>query len=69
MADERFIAVRDRAYDLAETGRFKHWEHVAKTLREEGFRSDLIEQLSRDKLAVMMITRSCAQAIERNAAA
>ncbi|WP_395646628.1 hypothetical protein [Terricaulis sp.] len=65
MADERFIAVRDRAYDLAETGHFKQWAHVAKALRNEGYRADLIDQLDRDKLAVMMITRCCVQAIER----
>lgn len=69
MSDERFIAVRDRAYDLAETGRFKHWDQVSRALRAEGFRADLIGQLGGDKLAVMMITRSCVQAIARLSAA
>lgn len=59
LADNPFFSLRDRAYELAESGRYKRWEHVAYALKEEGFLSALIMRLSADKLAVMMITRSC----------
>lgn len=59
MSDDRFIALRARAYDLADTGRFKRWDEVAYALLAEGFPSDLITRLHQDGLAVMMITRCC----------
>lgn len=61
-SDHDFFSLRARAYELAETGRFKHWPKVAEALLAEGFISDLIWRLDRDALAVMMITRSCEQA-------
>lgn len=60
--DALFFSVRTRAYELAETGRFKHWLKVADALLAEGFIGSLIERLDRDTLAVMMITRCCQQA-------
>lgn len=60
--NELFFAMRTRAYELAETGRYPHWAKVAETLRAEGFVSSLIARLDRDVLAVMMITRCCIQA-------
>ena len=30
------IAVRDRAYDLASTGKFKHWRDIVSVLQSEG---------------------------------
>lgn len=60
--DTLFFSMRARAYELAETGRFKHWLKVADALLAEGFIGSLIERLDRDTLAVMMITRCCQQA-------
>jgi hypothetical protein len=59
LSEDPFFALRDRAYELADSGRFKHWEHVALALEGEGFLIDLIRRLNADGLAVMMITRSC----------
>ncbi|MEQ1811608.1 MAG: hypothetical protein ABL889_16880 [Terricaulis sp.] len=61
-ADDPFFSLRTRAYELGETGRFKHWLKIADALLAEGFVTDLIQRLDRDTLAVMMITRCCAQA-------
>lgn len=60
--DALFFAVRRRAYELAETGRFKNWLKVADALLAEGFVGSMIKRLDRDALAVMMITRCCEKA-------
>lgn len=62
MADDSFFALRSRAFDLADTGRFKRWDQIAYALQAEGFLPSLITRLDRDGLAVMMITRCCALA-------
>lgn len=62
MPEDPFFALRDRAYELADSGRFKRWDQVAIALHAEGFADDLITRLQDDKLAVMMIARCCAQA-------
>lgn len=60
--DAAFFSMRRRAYDLAESGRYKHWDKIAAALQGEGFSAALIARLADDGLAVMMITRCCAQA-------
>ena len=62
MSDDLFFALRNRAYELADTGRYKRWGQIAFALQAEGFLDDLITRLDCDKLAVMMITRCCNQA-------
>lgn len=62
MSDDGFFTLRDRAFDLAETGRFKRWDQIAYALQAEGFLPALITRLDQDGLAVMMITRCCGQA-------
>ncbi len=62
MPETSLIAVRARAHDLADTGRFKRWDQIATKLYAEGFLPALIGQLGCDRLAVMMITRCCEQA-------
>jgi len=57
-----FISLRQRAYELAESGRYVRWSKVAGALQTEGFPIPLIQKLDDDKLAVMMITRCCEQA-------
>lgn len=60
--DTLFCDMRRRAYELAETGRHKNWLSVANALQREGFLNALIARLDGDGLAVMMISRCCAQA-------
>ncbi len=62
MSDDPFFALRARAYDLADTGRFKRWDQIAYALQAEGFLPSLITRLDQDGLAVMMITRCCNKA-------
>jgi hypothetical protein len=59
VSNDRFFELRARAYDLADTGRFKRWDEIAYALQAEGFPPDLITRLNQDGLAVMMITRCC----------
>ena len=59
---DRFFALRNRAYQLADSGRYKHWHQVAYALLAEGFESTLIKRLDSDAFAVMMLSRCCAQA-------
>ncbi len=65
MSIDPFFALRDRAYDLADTGRYKDWNQIAFALQAEGFVAALITRLDSDGLAAMMITRCCAQARAR----
>lgn len=60
--DALFFELRRRAYELAETGRFKNWGNVANALQAEGFVYSVIRRLDDDPLAVMMISRCCDQA-------
>lgn len=62
MMPEDFFSLRSRAYDLADTGRYKDWKQISTALLAEGFLSELVSRLAGDKLAVMMIARCCYQA-------
>ena len=59
MSDESFFTLRTRAYELADSGRYKQWSQIAYALQAEGFLPSLITRLNEDGLAVMMITRCC----------
>jgi hypothetical protein len=59
MTNESFFALRDRAYELADTGRYKQWSQIAYALQAEGFLPSLITRLDDDGLAVLLITRCC----------
>jgi hypothetical protein len=59
MSNESFMTLRTRAYELADTGRFKQWSQIAYALQAEGFLPSLITRLNMDGLATMMITRCC----------
>lgn len=59
MTDDPFFTLRDRAYELADTGRYKRWDQIAFALQAEGFLAALITRLNCDTFAVMMITRCC----------
>jgi hypothetical protein len=58
-----FFTLRSRAYELADTGRYKEWSQVAYALLAEGFVASVIRRLDRDGLAVMLVTRSCRRAV------
>lgn len=60
--EDPFFPLRDRAYALADTGKYRRWDDVAFALKAEGFDVALITRLNYDKLAVMMISRCCAKA-------
>lgn len=62
MNGDPFFALRNRAYDLAGSGRYKDWNQIAFALQAEGFVKALIARIDSDRLAVMMITRCCVQA-------
>ena len=59
MSDDPFFALRARAYELADSKRYKRWDQIAYALQAEGFLPSLITRLNQDALAVMMITRCC----------
>lgn len=63
--DAPFFSLRCRAYELAESGKYKGWSAVAEVLHREGFLDSVIRKLDGDGLAVMMITRCCEQARDR----
>lgn len=60
--DAPFFLLRRRAYELAETGKYKGWSAIADVLYREGFLDSVIRRLDGDGLAVMMIARCCEQA-------
>ena len=62
MSEDPFFALRDRAFALSSTARFKRWDQVAYALLAEGFPRDLITRLHIDRGAVLMLTRTCEQA-------
>jgi hypothetical protein len=62
MPNKPFFSLRNRAYELADTGRFKRWDQVAHALQAEGSGDSLFTRLDEDKLAVTMIGRCCAKA-------
>jgi hypothetical protein len=56
---EGFFKLRARAFELADTGGYKNWSHVAYVLLAERFPPSAIKRLNEDRLAVMMISRIC----------
>jgi hypothetical protein len=66
--EDAFFALRSRAYELADTGRHKHWSKLAYALLAEGFEPSLVKRLNADTLAVPLITRSCRLASAANPA-
>jgi hypothetical protein len=58
-SQEAFFAARNRAYELADSGRYKEWNAIAYALQAEGFLPALITRLDEDGLTVMMLSRAC----------
>jgi hypothetical protein len=59
VSDESFFALRDRAYELANSKHYKRWDQIAYALKAEGFLPALIMRFNKDTQAVMMITHCC----------
>lgn len=57
-----FFAARNRAYDLADGGRYKDWPDIQRTLRMEGFDQNILDRLGDDREVVLMLRRCCTQA-------
>lgn len=62
MSDEQCFGVRGRAYEFADSGRYRRWDQVADALQHEGFLPATITRLDEDRQAVLMITHCCARA-------
>jgi hypothetical protein len=56
MADDSTGKLRDRAYEIADTGRFDDWDAVAAELEREKMPSVLVRRLGHDALFKIMIT-------------
>jgi hypothetical protein len=54
MSDTRLGALRTRAYQLADTGRYSDWESLAQELQREGASGD-VHRLGEDGLFKIMI--------------
>lgn len=54
-APDPIIAVRDRAYDLASTGKFQHWREIVSVLQREGVYSLLVSRLDAQPYFQMML--------------
>jgi hypothetical protein len=64
-SENRLAALRTRAYQLADTGRYRDWEGLAVALQHEGAPSDLLARLGDDGLFAIMIGSRLKAARER----
>jgi hypothetical protein len=53
--DDRLAALRTRAYQLADAGRYSDWETLAFALAKEGALTDALQRLGDDGLFKIMI--------------
>jgi hypothetical protein len=64
--NELHLKMRKRAYELADTGRYRDWPDIAVALnQEEDFHHTLVRALGNDALFVSMLNTRCRQARER----
>ncbi len=64
MSEPSFEALRKRAYELADTGRFNTWEDIGAALEAEGI-AMASKRLRADPLLPGMLTARCQQARDR----
>lgn len=64
MSEPSFEALRKRAYELADTGRFATWEDIGKALEAEHV-AMATKRLRADPLLTGMLTARCEQAKDR----
>ncbi|QGZ93961.1 hypothetical protein [Terricaulis silvestris] len=64
MSEPSFEALRTRAYELADTGRYNTWEEIGKALEADGV-AMASKRLSADPVLTRMLTTRCEQAKDR----
>lgn len=64
MSELSFEALRKRAYELADTGRYNTWEEVAAALEAEHV-AMASKRLRADPVLTRMLTARCEQAKDR----
>jgi hypothetical protein len=60
--DDPTPSVRNRAYELADTGRYADWGAVAEELVKEGVPEVLVRRVARDTLFQVMLKNRIASA-------
>ena len=64
MSEPSFEALRARAYELADTGRYNHWEEIGGALEAEGV-GHASFRLGADPVLRRMLNARCEQAKDR----
>jgi hypothetical protein len=64
MSEPSFEALRARAYELADTGRYSTWEDIGRALEAEHV-ALATKRLRADPLLTSMLTARCEQAKDR----
>jgi hypothetical protein len=64
MSEPSFEALRARAYELADTGRYNHWEEIGGALEREGIGRATF-RLGADPVLRRMLNARCDQAKDR----
>ena len=64
MSEPSFEALRARAYDLADTGRYNTWEDIGRALEAEHV-ALASKRLRADPVLTRMLTARCEQAKDR----
>lgn len=62
---EKFAAMRARAYELADTGRYQDWAALSAELLAEGASERFLKTLSADAFTQTMLRNRMAQPRER----
>ena len=62
---EAFAALRARAYELADTGRYQDWAALSADLLAEGASERFVRSLGADSFTQTMLRNRMAQARER----
>ena len=60
-----FAGLRDRAYALADTGRFPDWESLCSALERESGNPKLVRQLNADAMFKLLIRNRIRKSAER----
>lgn len=60
--DDPFAALRTRAYELADTGRYEDWASLSADLVEEGAPDVIVRRLTHDALFQIMLKTRMASA-------
>jgi hypothetical protein len=63
-SEPSFEELRKRAYELADTGRFNHWEEIGAEMQKEGF-GLAIHRLGADPMLRRALNARCEQAKDR----